>query len=299
METVITIIGRSDRPLDAKDIEAFRQVMQTRGMPLNKVDWLSEKEACDLYTETSKRDVVLSKWASSFAKTLGIDAIAQPLEGRRKKALFADMESTIIQEEILELMAEYAGVRKQVAEITHRAMNGDISSFREALAMRLGLLKEISADIVEEIVKRITLSEGACELVTTMRANGCYCVLVTGGFSVFTKIIAEKLGFHEHYSNILDIENGKITGKLVDPVIDKEGKLNTLLEVSRKIGVSVEQACAVGDGANDLPMLMTAGLGVAWRAKPKVQDKAHHIIRFADLRSLLWAQGYRKEEIKK
>jgi phosphoserine phosphatase len=144
----------------------------------------------------------------------------------------------------------------------------------------------------------MTPNEGAKELVASMRAQGSYCVLVSGGFSVFTRKIASDLGFHEEYSNILDIKDGKLTGNVVDPVQDQDGKLKVLQEVSASRGLTLAQTCAVGDGANDLPMILAAGLGIAWRAKPNVQAAARNVIRFAGLSSLLWAQGYRRNEIR-
>ena len=299
MNTVITPIGREERPLTPQDADAFEQAMTERGLTPSGRDWLCEGEACDIPTTAADKDsLALSRWASEAAATLGLDALAQPAEGRRKKALFADMESTIIREEMLENLAEYVGLREKVAEITRRAMNGEIASFRDALAERLALLKGLPVTVIDEMARRMTLSDGARELVATMRAHGSHCVLVTGGFGVFTRKIADDLGFHEEHSNILDIQDGKLTGNVVEPVKDKDSKLDVLRSVSAARGLTPEQTCAVGDGANDLPMILEAGLGVAWRAKPNVQARAHHVIRFAGLRSLLWAQGYRREEVK-
>jgi phosphoserine phosphatase len=297
MNTVVTLIGRKERPLTRQDVEAVEQAMAERALAPSRRDWLCEGEACDIYTNAADEDPALSQWASGVAGALELDALAQPAEGRRKKALFADMESTIIREEMLENLAEYAGLRDEVAEITRRAMNGEIASFRESLAARLALLKGTPAEAIEEMSRRMTLSDGARELVATMRAHGSHCVLVSGGFGVFTRKIASNLGFHEEHSNILDVKDGKLTGNVVEPVQDQDSKLRVLRSVSAARGLAPEQTCAVGDGANDVPMLLAAGLGVAWRAKPHVLARSRHIVRFADLRALLWAQGYRREDI--
>jgi len=297
MGIVITVIGRAERPLVLRDLDVFERHAAATGLKILRRDWLCEGEACDVYASGTPDGAAFSRRMGELAESFGLDAIAQPEENRRKKMLFADMESTIIREEMLELLAEHAGLREKVADITRRAMNGEIASFRDALAERLALLRGLPASVIDETAACMTLNEGARELVSTMRAHGCYCVLVTGGFSVFTRIIANRLGFHEEHSNILAVKNGKITGELVEPVKDKESKLNVLKEVSAARGLTAEEACAVGDGANDLPMLLAAGLGVAWRAKPNVQARAQHVIRFSGLRSLLWAQGYRRDEI--
>jgi phosphoserine phosphatase len=298
MNTIVTLIGRKERPLTLHDVEAFEQAMAGHDLAPLRRDWLCEGEACDIHADLAGEDSGLSEWSGGVAETLGLDAIAQPVEGRRKKALFADMESTIIREEMLENLAEYVGLREQVAEITRRAMNGEIASFRDALAARLALLKGTPAEVIDDMAARMTLSDGARELVATMREHGSHCVLVTGGFGVFTRIIAADLGFHAEYSNILDVKDGKLTGEVVEPVQDKDGKLKVLREVSAARGLSPVETCAVGDGANDLPMILAAGLGVAWRAKPHVQNRARHNIRFAGLRALLWAQGYRREDVR-
>lgn len=297
MTTIITLIGRDERPLTDQDVAAFERAMAAHRLTPSHREWLAEGEACDLGTESA--DEALSRWASETAAGMNLDAVAQRAEGRRKKALFADMESTIIQEEMLENLAEYVGLREKVADITRRAMNGEIASFRDALAERLALLKGTPVAVIDEMAARMTLSDGARELVATMRAHGAYCVLVTGGFGVFTRKIADELGFHAEFSNTLDIKDGKLTGNVVEPVQDKDGKLRVLNEVSAAHGLAPDKVCAVGDGANDLPMIMAAGLGIAWRAKPNVQAKARHVIRFAGLRALLWAQGYRKDDVRR
>lgn len=292
---VITLIGSEKRALTGADVQAALTLVSRHDVFVEKQDWLAPDEACDLHAVDDGTE--LRGFLSAFAHERGLDVLVQHPENRRKKALFADMESTIIKEEMLEELADFVGLRTKVEDITTRAMNGELD-FKAALAERLALLKDLSASIVDDLAKKMTIMEGAKELLGTMRAHGAYCVLVSGGFRVFTSRIAAQLGFHVDYGNILDIQNGKLTGLMVEPVLDKTSKLSILQETVKARGLSAQDAVAVGDGANDVPMLLEAGLGLAYRAKPSVQDRVAHAVRFANLRALLWAQGYRAGEIK-
>jgi len=261
--------------------------------------WLDPGIAADIVFEPRE-----SESANTTAKLLraaledtAADIFVQPLKGRRKKLLLADMDSTMIGQECIDELAGEIGKRGEVAAITERAMRGEIA-FEPALCARVALLKGIDhAAILRVIESNITLTRGGLELVQTMRKNGAYTALVSGGFLVFTAAIAKKLGFDEHRANKLLFDaDGKTSGLAAEPVLGQEAKLSALQSLREKLGLSAEETLAVGDGANDLSMLEAAGLGVAFRAKPKVAAAAHARVDHADLTALLYAQGFRREE---
>jgi len=224
-----------------------------------------------------------------------VDLILQPVEGRRKKLLIADMDSTIVTGETLDDLAEFAGLKDQVAEITTRAMNGEIP-FRDALRERVLMLKGLSEGFLEKAMATVHLTPGARELVATMKANGAYCALVSGGFTFFTSRVAQDVGFDFNDGNHLEIIDGVLSGNVLEPIVTKDTKLSHLKTLCQKRGLSTDEAVAVGDGANDLPMLLEAGLGIAFHAKPSVVVKARYTVQNTNLRSLLFAQGYKADE---
>jgi len=266
----------------------------TRGETL----WLSEHEAWQVQFSVSEppdADQVRATVAEALAN-LPVDVnVVSDDASRRKKLLVADMESTIIEQECLDELADHIGLRDRISEITARAMRGEIA-FEEALKERVGLLKGLDADVLEKLYDRITLVPGARELVATMRANGAYCALVSGGFTFFTERIAARLGFHTHQANTLDIVDGRLTGTVSPPILGREAKLAALERLRRELNLQPEETLAVGDGANDLDMIRAAGLGVAFRAKPIVAAEAKASIRHGDLTALLYLQGYSKSE---
>ncbi len=226
-----------------------------------------------------------------------VDIVVQPSATRRKRLFLADMDSTMIGQECIDELADYVGLKAEVSEITERAMRGEIA-FEPALRERVALLKDLPVGVVDEIIgKRITLTPGGRTLVQTIRANGGYTCLVSGGFTLFTGPVAAKIGFDEHRSNHLIVEGEKLAGEVEEPILGREAKLATLRELRERFGLAPHETMAVGDGANDLAMLGEAGLGVAFRAKPAVAAAAHARIDHADLTALLYAQGYRAEEI--
>ncbi len=226
----------------------------------------------------------------------GVDLVAQPAQGRRKKMLLADMDSTMIQQECIDELAAEAGVGERVSEITARAMNGELD-FDGALTERVCLLKGLTESVISEVLeKRIKLMPGGPVLLATMKANGAYAALVSGGFTSFTAAIAEKLGFDEHRANTLLIENGVLTGDVGRPILGREAKVEALHDITNRLGIGVEDVLAVGDGANDLGMLQLAGTGVALHAKPAVQAQAQHRVNHGDLTALLYIQGYSKSD---
>jgi phosphoserine phosphatase len=225
-----------------------------------------------------------------------IDAIATPGEGRRKALLVADMDSTIVTGETLDELADFAGLKPRIAEITARAMNGELN-FKAALRERVGMLKGLPVTALEQTWQRICLTPGARELVATMRAHGAYTVLVSGGFSFFTSRVAALCGFDQHRSNVLLDDGAALTGRVAEPILDRDTKLATLRDCAAKRGLPLSATIAVGDGANDLDMLRAAGLGVAFRAKPIVAAEARARVDHTDLRALLFVQGYRASDV--
>jgi phosphoserine phosphatase len=225
-----------------------------------------------------------------------IDAIVTPGGARRKALLVADMDSTIVTSETLDELADCAGLKNQIAAITARAMNGELD-FKAALRERVAMLAGLAVDALERTWRRVRLTPGARELVATMRAHGAYTVLVSGGFSFFAGRVANLCGFDRQRSNVLLDDGSALTGRVGEPILDRDSKLATLRDVAAERGLPISATLAVGDGANDLAMICAAGLGVAFHAKPMVAAAAPARVDHADLRALLFAQGYRACEI--
>lgn len=293
MPHVLTLIAPPGA-LAPAHLNAARSALTALGADCDAADWLAEKEAVDLpFTALAGEQAI-----AAVRHALGdaaIDLIAQSAGGRRKKLLLADMDSTIVTTETLDEMAAFAGLKEKIAEITARSMNGELD-FREALTLRVGMLKGLDATALEETWKTTALMPGATELVATMRKHGAHTALVSGGFTFFTARVAELIGFHEHHANTLLLEGGKLTGAVGHPILDRDAKLATLKRLAAAKGLSLSEATTIGDGANDLAMIQAAGLGVAYRAKPSVSAASRHRLQHADLRGLLYAQGYKASE---
>ncbi|MGP9819005.1 phosphoserine phosphatase SerB [Salinarimonas sp. NSM] len=246
--------------------------------------------------------VLLSDYRNAIAEAIDaaaarIDVVVQPVRHRRKRLFLADMDSTMIGQECIDELADYVGLKPQVAAITERAMRGELP-FEPALRERVALLAGLSETIVPEILaERIRLTPGGRALVRTMRAHGAYTCLVSGGFTLFTGPISQAIGFHEHRANVLVVEDGRLAGRVEEPILGRAAKYATLVELRERRGLGEADTLAVGDGANDLAMLGEAGLGVAYHAKPAVAEAAAARIDHADLRALLYVQGYADGEI--
>jgi len=261
--------------------------------------WLADGIACDIVLRDGT-DVGAAR-ASILAviDSAAIDLVVQDAETRRKRLLIADMDSTMIGQECIDELAAEVGLKEKVAAITARAMNGEIA-FEPALRERVALLKGLAIGVVDEVIaKRITLTPGGPELIATMKSKGHYTALVSGGFTVFTGPIAKTLGFDENRANVLLEENGVLSGLVSEPILGKQAKVDALNDISEKLGISPDDAIAVGDGANDLGMLQLAGSGVALHAKPTVAAQAKIQINHGDLTALLYIQGYRKTDFVK
>jgi len=255
-------------------------------------DVLSAGEAADILLPTTP-DMDAVRAALGGA---AIDAIPVPAGLRRKRLLIADMDSTIVTGETLDELADFAGLKDRIAAITRRSMNGEID-FAQALRERVAMLRGLRLDALERTWQRVRLTPGAAELVATMRANSAVTALVSGGFTFFTGRVAELVGFEVHRSNVLLHDGAVLTGAVAEPILDRDAKLQTLQTLADERCIPLSDTLAVGDGANDLAMLRAAGLGVAFHAKPIVAAEARARIDHGTLRALLFAQGYRAEEI--
>ncbi|MDO1584452.1 phosphoserine phosphatase SerB [Rhizobium oryzicola] len=292
MALVATLIAHPSNPiLTSKLGEQAADAVKASGLY-----WLADGIACDL---ALKDDADAANVEAALRAVIGsapIDVVVQNAETRRKKLLIADMDSTMIGQECIDELADVVGLKDKVATITARAMNGEIA-FEPALRERVALLKGLPISVVDEVIeKRITLTSGGLELLATMRARGHHTALVSGGFTVFTSRIADMLGFHVNRANILLEEDGVLTGEVAEPILGKQAKVDALNEISAELGISPDEAIAVGDGANDLGMLGLAGSGVALHAKPTVAAQAKMRIDHGDLTALLYIQGYRKTD---
>ncbi len=278
-------------------VDAAIDALGRLGARLAGCTWLAPATACDIFFEDLDPDQADAAARAALGQDFGaIDLVAQPAEGRRKRLLVADMESTIIANEMLDELAELLGLRALVAEITRRAMNDEID-FAAALRERVALLRGMPESALDEAGARIRIMPGARELVATMRANGAYAVLVSGGFGVYTGRIRAELGFDLDVANELIVEGGALAGTVREPILGRDAKLASLKRVAAERALPLAAALAVGDGANDVAMIEAAGLGIAFHAKPAVAARVRNRIDHGDLTALLYVQGYRAEEI--
>ena len=290
---VIVLTGRPGA--NAIDDAALAALRDSFPGPFTKEEWLATGDAWQAIAPAGESVVVRATAVAALARhPIDVNMVsANPF--RRKRLLVADMESTIIQQECLDELAAFAGVQEQISGITARAMRGELD-FEAALKERIGLLQGLDANLLQRVYDRVTLMPGAATLVATMRAGGATCALFSGGFTFFTERIAARLGFNLHRANTLEIIDGRLAGTVGLPILGREAKLQTLQELARAGSLQPAEALAVGDGANDLAMIQAAGLGVAFRAKPILKERATASIVHGDLTALLYLQGYRRED---
>jgi phosphoserine phosphatase len=295
-ENVLTLIAPPQATLPEAMLPAATDALKRLGASVARPDWLARGTAVDLLFEDLDPDQADAAVRAALAETApDFDLVAQPTTGRRKRLLVADLESTIIANEMLDELADLIGLRAEVSAITRRAMNDEID-FRTALRERVALLAGEPEAALAQAARRIRVAPGAETLVATMRANGAGTVLVSGGFHVFADPVAALLGFDRVFANDLVIADGRIAGIVREPVLGREDKLARLKSACADLGIPLALSLAVGDGANDIPMIEAAGLGVAYHAKPAVVGRARTRIDHADLTALLHVQGYRREE---
>lgn len=296
MDHVLTLVAPAAAdPISPSLIHRIGDALSRLGITVGGVDWLAAERACDIAFGDGDSDQVEAA-VLHLLDGAAIDVFAQPLAGRRKALLLADMDSTIIAEESLDELAGFLGLKDRIAAITARAMAGELD-FEAAVRERVGLLAGLPETAILETVANVTINPGAAALVATMKAHDATCLLVSGGFEHFTGAVAAQLGFDGHSGNRLEIVDGRMTGQVDGAVRDKNTKLQTLNEAAASRQLSLEQTMTVGDGANDVPMLQAAGAGVAYHAKPVANEAARFQVRHGDLTALLYLQGYRQEQI--
>ena len=288
MHTVTVLAAPARADLTQDRVEALRDLFAG-----GHIIWLDDSIAAEFPAEALPPDAAA---IADDTRLAGFDLVIQPTEGRRKAVLLADMDSTMIEQECIDELADMAGVGPRVAAITARAMNGELN-FHEALIERVSLLAGLNELVIQQVLdERITIAPGGRTLIATMRAQGAYCALVSGGFTAFTAPIAAELGFNEHRANALLADEGVLTGHVGLPILGREAKIEALEEITAQHGLTPADAIVVGDGANDLGMIQLAGTGVALHAKPVVAAQAGVRIYHGDLTALLYLQGYGRDE---
>jgi len=281
---VSTIIApKGQKNLTVERVEEFRQQLGAASAEF----WLQPDVACDIYHDLPH---------VGLDSDMDFDFISQPTAHRRKRLLLADMDSTLIEQECIDELAAYAGIKDEIAGITERAMNGEMD-FESALNARVALLKGVPESALAEVFEqRITLMPGGKTLAATMKAHHAYLVIVSGGFDFFTSRVRAALGFHADRCNHLEVEDGLLSGHVKEPIFGQDAKLESLVEIASEHALAREDVLAIGDGANDIPMLKAAGLGVACHAKPYVREQIEAQLNHNDLSALLFMQGYVREE---
>ncbi|MFH1157569.1 MAG: phosphoserine phosphatase SerB [Pseudomonadota bacterium] len=292
-ETAITVIGEG---LDSSVENRAARIVKETGVGSLRINTLHPGYAIDIIVNSIPPELTAILYKKLAA--LGpFDVFIQPDDGfRKKKLLIADMDATIIQQETLDELAAHFGLRDKIAPITEKAMRGEID-FDEALRMRVRELKGLPMETLAETLRDIRYSPGAAALIKTMNLHGAKCILVSGGFDFFTNHVAATLGFYRNFGNRLGVENGKLTGEVLPPILDRHAKERLVTEMAKDLGCDLRHVVAIGDGANDIPMLKKAGTGVGYFGKPAVTEATPCQIRHTSLISALYMQGYRRDEI--
>ncbi len=292
---LILISGNYTKPLTLSDINDVKNILSQNKISFDSEDWLCPKKVLEINgLKDISSDII--DYIRQLMDRREIDIFCIPSFNRRKKLLLADMDATIVEGETLDDLADRAGIKDKISSITERAMRGEID-FKAALTERVGMLKDLPLAAINETRNSIIINKGAQDVIRVMRQFGAECYLVSGGFTYFTEYIAQKCGFNGHHGNTLDIQNDHLTGKVLLPILDKDSKLSFLNHYMQKLGLSPADTMAVGDGANDIPMLSGAGLGVGYHPKPLVKEKINNYIIHTDLTSLLYIQGYTWQNI--
>lgn len=288
MEFVITLLADPKKtPLSEAFVQSMVLSLASQGVVVQKIEWRAENIACDLHAQHSALNT-LNHITQTILVDQPYDGILQAVETRGKKLLISDMDSTMITVECIDELADFVGKKSEVSHITERAMNGELN-FESALTERVALLEGMPEAVLQECYdERVKMMAGAKEFLSSFKKKGGYAVLVSGGFTFFTSRVRSELGFDADFANELEIAGGKLTGKVKLPILGKEAKLKTLQETCKKMNISPAEVMAIGDGANDLPMLMAAGLGVAYHAKPVVRAQANAQLNHCDLSVLTW-----------
>jgi phosphoserine phosphatase len=287
--TVLCLIANpADPAIDSALVAAIQH--ETKG----EINWLHQRIACEIEAPKAADPVAAAR---AVIGNRPVDVALIPSEGRRKQVLVADMDSTMIEQECIDELADAVGIKAEVAAITERAMNGELD-FEQALRTRVALIKGLERAAIEEIRReRITLAPGGRALIHTMKAYGAYTSLVSGGFTFFADYFAKRIGFDEAIANVLEFDGEKLTGTVASPIVDKSTKLHRLEALAAERNLPMTATLAVGDGANDLDMIKAAGFGVALHAKPHVAAQAGIRIDHGDLTALLYLQGFTDEDI--
>ena len=292
----ITLVA-SQKPLSIGHLAEAETLLQNAGlMPAGKPVWLAPHKAADIGL-TTRPDSLHIRALRQFFHVDAIDVFVNAQKHRRKKLLIADMDSTIVAGETLDELAARAGVKDKVAPVTERAMRGELD-FKQALRERVALLRGLPESAVQKTLAKTELNPGAAAFVQVMKKNGATCVLVSGGFTLFTGAFAQKAGFDRHHGNLLQLEEGVLTGKVGEPILDKDSKVAFLQQYRDELGLKPEDVLAIGDGANDLPMLQMAGLGIGYHPKPLLEESLDNCIIHGDLTAALYAQGYTEQDLK-
>lgn len=297
MKRVIILVAPPEGPeLDPSLADAVRAAVSDAGYVIGPAHWLAPGRAVELPLDQGPDDAPLEAIHAALDEA-PIDAAVLPAQGRRKKLLVADMDSTIITVECIDELADFAGIKAEIAAVTERAMRGELR-FEEALVERVAKLKGLPVSVLQRAYdERVRLMPGARSLVQTMRRHAVETVLVSGGFTFFADRVAKAAGFHQFHANMLEVEDGRLTGTVKHPILGADAKLNALKGKTAKWRLDLSETMAIGDGANDIPMMQTSGLGVAYHPKPKTAAAADAVIRHGDLTTALYFQGYGQDEI--
>ncbi len=294
MTAILTLVAAEGDSLADHRIAAAARALEAAGAALGTLHWLAPGRAADLPFGGLAPEAAHRAAAATLAD-LPLDFHAQPAANRRKRLLLSDMDSTILTNETLDELADFAGMKDRIAAITARSMAGEID-FAAALIERVAMLADLPEDALGKTAAGMTYSSGAMTLVRTMRRHGAYTALVSGGFRYFTGLVAREVGFDLDLANELEIAEGRLTGRLVGAILDQNGKANALNHLAVERGLTPADAVTVGDGSNDLAMLRAAGLGVAYRGKPILRREIRCQVNHADLTALLYFQGYARDE---